>query len=84
MWPNIRDMNTDEATKAVLDRLARRAAGSPLPASTVKLRSGGSFDGILTGHDSEFGPAGRYGRAIFTDLNGNILRHVPLDQLLNF
>ena len=30
------------------------------------------------------GPDGRYGRAIFTDLNGNILRHVPLDQLLDF
>jgi hypothetical protein len=77
-------MNTAEATREVLDRLARREAGAPLPATTVKLRNGGSFQGVLTGHDFEYGPAGRYGRAIFTDLNGNILRLVPLDQLLEF
>jgi hypothetical protein len=77
-------MNTGEATSRVLDRLARRPAGAALPASEVKLRNGGSFDGVLTGHDFEYGPAGRYGRAIFTDLNGNVLRHIPLDQLLDF
>ena len=77
-------MNTAEATQRVLDRLAQRPAGGTLPATRVTLRNGGSFDGVLTGHDSEYGPDGRYGRAIFTDLNGNILRHVPLDQLLDF
>ena len=74
-------MNTAEATKRVIDRLAQ---GATLPASKVTLRNGGSFDGVLVGHDSEYGPAGRYGRAIFTDLNGNILRHIPLDQLVDF
>ncbi len=77
-------MNTEAATRAVLDRLARRPAGGSLPATRVKLRNGGSFDGVLTGHDTEYGPAGRYGRAVFTDLNGNILRHIPLDQILDF
>ena len=77
-------MNTAEATQRVIDRLAQRPAGGALPASKVKLRNGGSFDGVLTGHDFEYGPDGRYGRAIFTDLNGNILRHIPLDQLLDF
>ena len=77
-------MNTGEATKKVRDMLERLAAGASLPASKVLLRNGGSFDGILTGQDSEYGPAGRFGRAIFTDLNGNILRHIPLDQLLDF
>jgi hypothetical protein len=77
-------MNTAEATKRVLDRLAQRPPGASLPPSKVSLRNGGSFDGVLTGHDAEYGPAGRYGRAIFIDLNGNILRHIPLDQLLDF
>ena len=77
-------MNTAEATREVIARLAARVRGASLPASTVKLRNGGSFEGVLTGHDFEYGPDGRYGRAIFTDLNGNILRHVPLDQLLEF
>ena len=77
-------MNTPEATSRVLDRLAQRPPGAALPASKVMLRNGGSFDGVLTGLDFEYGPAGRYGRAIFTDLNGNILRHIPLDQLLDF
>jgi hypothetical protein len=77
-------MNTAEATATVLDRLARRPPGASLPATVVKLRNGGSFNGVLTGHDFEYGPDGRYGRAIFTDLNGNILRHIPLDQLLDF
>jgi hypothetical protein len=77
-------MNTAEATQRVLDRLAQRPAGGTLAASRVILRNGGSFDGVLVGHDFEYGPAGRYGRAIFTDLNGNILRHIPLDQLLDF
>jgi len=76
-------MNTAEATREVLDRLAR-AAGASLPASKVTLRNGASFEGVLIGHDFEYGPAGRYGRAIFTDLNGNILRHVPFDQILEF
>jgi len=73
-------MNTAEATKRVFDRLAQ----GNLAASKVTLRNGGSFDGVLMGHDSEYGPRGRYGRAIFTDLNGNILRHIPLDQLVDF
>ena len=77
-------MNTADATREVLDRLARRPPGGSLPASKVRLRSGASFDGVLIGHDFEYGPDGRYGRAIFTDLNGNILRHIPLDQLLEF
>jgi hypothetical protein len=77
-------MNTAEATAMVLDRLARRAEGAVLPASTVQLRNGTSFQGVLVGQDFEYGPAGRYGRAIFTDLNGNILRHIPFDQLLSF
>ena len=77
-------MNTAEATQRVLDRLAQRAPGATLPATKVMLRNGGSFEGVLTGHDSEYGPAGRYDRAIFIDLNGNILRHIPLDQLLEF
>ena len=77
-------MNTGEATREVLERLARRPAGGSLPPSKVLLRNGGSFDGVLTGYDSEYGPAGVYGRAIFTDLNGNVLRHIPLDQLLEF
>jgi hypothetical protein len=76
-------MNTAEAMREVLDRLAR-AAGKALPASKVTLRNGSSFEGVLIGHDFEYGPAGRYGRAIFTDLNGNILRHVPFDQILEF
>ena len=74
-------MNTAEATKRVFDRLAQ---GDTLPASKVTLRNGGSFDGVLMGRDSEYGPSGRYERAIFTDLNGNILRHIPLDQLVDF
>ena len=77
-------MNTAEATRRVFDRLAQRPAGTTLPASKVTLRNGGSFDGVLVGHDSEYGPGGRYERAIFTDLNGNILRHIPLDQLVDF
>ena len=77
-------MNTDEATQRVIDRLAQRPAGGSLPPTKVMLRNGGSFEGVLTGHDFEYGPDGRYGRAIFTDLNGNILRHIPLDQLLDF
>jgi hypothetical protein len=40
--------------------------------------------GVLKGCDYEYGPEGRYGRAIFTDCNGNVLRHVPFDQLLDF
>lgn len=77
-------MTTAEATKQVLERLEGRPAGCVLPASVVKLRNGGSFQGVLTGHDFEYGSAGRFGRAIFTDLNGNILRHIPFDQLLEF
>jgi hypothetical protein len=77
-------MNTGEATAEVLARLARRPPGGSLPATKVMLRNGGSFDGVLIGSDFEYGPAGRYDRAIFTDLNGNVLRHIPLDQLLDF
>jgi hypothetical protein len=77
-------MTTAEATRQVLERLERRPPGGSLPPTKVKLRNGGSFDGVLIGHDLEYGPAGQYGRAIFTDLNGNILRHIPLDQLLEF
>ena len=77
-------MKTAEAPREVLDRLARRDAGASLPATKVMLRNGGTFEGVLIGHDFEYGPAGRYGRAIFTDLNGNILRHVPFDQILEF
>ena len=77
-------MTPAEATRKVIDALARRPPGSSLPASKVHLRNGGSFDGILTGHDFEYGPDGRYDRAIFTDLNGNILRQIPTDQLLDF
>jgi hypothetical protein len=77
-------MTTAEATQKVLDLLARRPPGTALPATKVRLRNGGTFDGILTGHDFEYGPDGRFGRAIFTDLNGNILRHIPMDQLMDF
>ena len=77
-------MNTTEATRKVLERLGQRPPGGSLSPTKVVLRNGGSFDGVLIGHDSEYGPAGQFGRAIFTDLNGNILRHVPLDQLLDF
>jgi hypothetical protein len=77
-------MTTAEATKQVSERLEARAEGSALPPSMVQLRNGGSFMGILQGQDFEYGPEGRFGRAIFTDLNGNILRHVPFDQLMAF
>ena len=77
-------MNAGEAAQRVIDRLATQAAGARLPPSRVQLRNGGSFDGVLTGHDFEYGPNGRFGRAIFTDLNGNVLRHIPFDQLLDF
>ena len=77
-------MNTEEATRRVLERLARRPAGGTLPPTRVLLRNGGSFEGVLTGHDFEYGPNGRFYRALFTDLNGNILRQVPMDQLLDF
>jgi hypothetical protein len=77
-------MNTGEAAQRVIDTLAQRPPGATLPPSKVRLRNGGSFDGVLTGHDFEYGPNGRFGRAIFTDLNGNILRHIPFDQLLEF
>jgi len=77
-------MTTVEAIKQVTERLEGRTEGSALPAAMVQLRNGGSFLGILQGQDFEYGPDGRFGRAIFTDLNGNILRHIPFDQLMAF
>lgn len=81
---NVGLMTTAETAKQVIERLQKVPAGSALPPSTVRLRNGGSFLGVLQGHDAEYGPDGQFGRAIFTDLNGNILRHVPFDQLVAF
>ena len=76
-------MTTAEVTRKVLDALANPPAGPAVP-TAVTLRNGLGFRGVLTGLDYEYDPDGRYGRAIFRDANGDVLRHVPLDRVLDF